>query len=155
MAETVEKNVVVEQPVSTVYNQWTQFESFPEFMEGVERVDQLDDKRLHWVTDIAGVDREFDAEIVEQTPDTVIEWRASGDTVHNGRVSFQDLGGNSTRVSMRFEHQPSGLLEKAGEKLGIVDKRIQGDLERFKKFIQERGVEQGAWRGEIHDAQRQ
>lgn len=151
MTEVVEKSIDVEKPLSTVYNQWTQFESFPEFMEGVERVDQVDDKRLHWVTDIAGVDREFGAEIVEQTPDEVIEWRATGDTVHNGRVTFQEVGEGKTRVMLRFEHEPSGLVEKAGEKLGVVDKRIQGDLERFKKFIEEQGVEQGGWRGEIHE----
>lgn len=151
MAEVVEKSIDVEKPLHTVYNQWTQFESFPEFMEGVEKVQQMDDKRLHWVTDIAGVDREFDAQIVEQTPDEVIEWRATGDTVHMGRVTFQEVGEGKTRVMLRFTHEPSGLMEKAGEKLGLVDKRIEGDLKRFKDFIESRGVEQGGWRGEIHD----
>ena len=50
----VEKSIEVELPVSTVYNQWTQFEEFPQFMEGVEQVTQLDDTRLHWVAEIAG-----------------------------------------------------------------------------------------------------
>lgn len=150
MPETIEKTVDVDQPLSTVYNQWTQFESFPKFMAGVERVDQLDDKRLHWVTDIAGVGREFDAEIVQQVPDEVIEWRASGDTVHNGRVTFHPLNDGQTRVLLQFEHDPSGAVEQAGEKLGVVDKRIEGDLKRFKQFIEDREAEEGSWRGRIH-----
>jgi uncharacterized membrane protein len=149
MTEVVEKSIDVEKPLSTVYNQWTQFESFPEFMQGVERVEQKDDRHLHWVVDIAGADREFDAQITDQTPDQVIEWRGTGDTTHNGRVTFEEVGEGKTRVHMRFEHDPSGLVEKAGEKLGIVDKRIEGDLERFKQFIEERGAEQGGYRGNL------
>lgn len=149
MAEIVEKSIDVEQPVSMVYNQWTQFESFPQFMEGVEQVEQRDDRHLHWTVDIAGVDREFDARITEQTPDQVIEWRADGDTTHDGRISFEDVGSGRTRVHLRFEHDPSGLVEKAGEKLGLVDKRMEGDLERFKRFIEEKSVEEGGWRGSV------
>lgn len=151
MADTqvVEKSIDVEKPLSTVYNQWTQFESFPQFMEGVERVEQKDDRNLHWVVDIAGMEREFDAQITDQVPDQVIEWRAMGDTTHDGRVEFSEVGAGKTRVSLRFEHDPSGVLEKAGEMLGVVDKRIEGDLERFKEYIEERGVEEGGYRGRL------
>ena len=150
MTTRVEKSVEVDKPVNTVYNQWTQFESFPQFMEGVERVEQKDDKRLHWVAEIGMADREWDAEIVEQTPDQVIAWKASGEVTNDGRVTFQALGPDRTRVNLVLEYEPQDLVEKAGDKLKVVDKRVEGDLERFKKFIEERGVEQGAWRGEIH-----
>ncbi len=86
---TIEKTIVVEVPVRTAYDQWTQFESFPpKFMQGVEHVKQIDDKHLHWSADIAGVHREWDAEIVHQTPDERITWRATDGTTNDGTVSF-------------------------------------------------------------------
>jgi uncharacterized membrane protein len=146
---TVEKTIDVDRPLKTVYNQWTQFESFPKFMQGVEDVHQLDDKRLHWKADIGFVEREWDAEITEQVPDQTIAWRSIGDVRNDGRVSFQPITDDRTRVTVRFDYDPHGFTEKAGEKLGIVDQRVEGDLKRFKEFIESRGAETGAWRGEI------
>lgn len=146
---TVEKSIEVNVPVSVAYNQWTQFEEFPQFMEGVESVKQLDDKRLHWKTEIAGMKREFDATITEQTPDQRIAWRADGDTTQAGVVSFHRLGEDKTRVMLQMEIEPSDFAEKAGDALGIIERRTKNDLENFKKFIESRGTETGAWRGEI------
>lgn len=147
---TIEKTVVVDVPVRTAYDQWTQFETFPKFMEGVEQVTQVDDRHLHWRADIAGVHREWDAEIVHQTPDERITWRATDGTTNEGTVSFApDEGGLSTRVTLRMEFEPEGIVEKAGDVLHVVDRRAAGDLERFKSFIEARGTETGAWRGEV------
>ena len=146
---TFEKSIEVDVPVSTAYNQWTQFEQFPEFMEGVEQVKQLDDKRLHWTAEIAGVRREWDAEIVDQTPDQQIAWRATGGTRNDGVVTFRPVDGNRTEVKLRLDFEPEGLKEQAGDKLGFVSARVKGDLERFKKFIESRGIETGAWRGDV------
>lgn len=147
---TIEKTVDVDVPVRTAYDQWTQFESFPQFMEGVESVKQLDDKRLHWKAEIGGVTREWDAEIVDQTPDQRITWRATEGAKNDGTVSFapDDLE-RSTRVTMRLEYEPEGAVEKAGDMLNIVERRVEGDLERFKEFIESRGAETGAWRGDV------
>jgi uncharacterized membrane protein len=146
---TVEKSIEINLPVRTVYNQWTQFEEFPRFMEGVEQVTQLDDTRLHWVAEIGGVRREWDAQIVEQRPDQVIAWRSTTGPTNAGMVTFQPLGPESTRVALRLEYEPEDLVEKAGDKLGVVSKRVEGDLERFQEFIEQRGAETGAWRGEV------
>ncbi|MBC7275559.1 SRPBCC family protein [Nocardioides sp.] len=147
---TIEKSVQVEVPVSTAYDQWTQFESFPQFMEGVESVQQLDDKRLHWKAEIGGVTREWDAEIVHQVPDERITWRAVEGSENQGTVSFaSDEMGKATRVTLRLEYEPEGAVEKTGDVLNIVDRRAKGDLERFKDFIEQRGTETGAWRGEV------
>jgi uncharacterized membrane protein len=148
--ERVEKSVEVAQPISTVYNQWTQFESFPEFMQGVEKVTQIDDRHLRWRADIGSVDREWDAEIVEQVPEQVIAWRAIGEVRNDGTVRFSSTPTGGTRVTLLMEYEPQGFLEKAGDKLGMIEKRIEGDMERFKEFIERRGTETGAWRGEIH-----
>ena len=150
MTTTVEHTFDVERDVRTVYNQWTQFEDFPEFMEGIKRVDQKDDKRLHWEADIAGSEREWEAEIVEQEPDRVIAWRATGQVRNDGRVTFEPVDGDRTRVHVTFDYDPTGFAEKLGDAFNVVDRRIKGDLERFKQFIEERPRETGGWRGEIH-----
>ncbi|MDP8958181.1 MAG: SRPBCC family protein [Actinomycetota bacterium] len=146
---TVEKSIDVNVPVRTVYNQWTQFEEFPRFMEGVERVQQLNDTRLHWVADIAGQEREWDAEITEQVPDQRIAWTSVSGTDNAGVVTFHRLDDNTTRVTLQMTFDPQNLTEKAGDALGAVDRRVQGDLNRFKEFIEQRGEETGAWRGTV------
>jgi uncharacterized membrane protein len=150
---TVEKSIVVEVPVRTAYNQWTQFEEFPRFMEGVEQVRQEGDKNTHWRANIAFKEVEWDAEITEQTPDQRVSWRSTSGAHNAGTVSFQPEDDNRTRVTLRLEYEPEGFFENVGEALGLVDSRVEGDLERFKEFIEQRGGETGAWRGEIHGSE--
>jgi uncharacterized membrane protein len=149
---TYEESIEVEVPVRTAYNQWTQFEDFPHFMEGVKTVEQLDDTRLRWVADIGGQEREWEAKITEQTPDQRIAWYGIGAT-NAGVVTFHRLDEGKTKVMLQMEFEPEGLVEKAGDAVGIVPARIKGDLERFKKFIESRGQETGAWRGEVNQNQ--
>ncbi|KKD07791.1 SRPBCC family protein [Streptomyces sp. WM6386] len=147
---TVKESVDVEVPVHTAYNQWTQFEEFPQFMEGVEEVRQLDDKHNHWTTKIGGVRREFDTEIVDQLPDDRITWRViEGDVRQRGTVRFQELDPTHTRVELTMDVEPSGVAEKSADMLGVLDRRIKGDMRRFKDYIEHRGGETGAWRGRI------
>lgn len=146
---TTEKSIEIDLPVSTVYNQWTQFEEFPKFMKGVESVTQLDDTRLHWVAEIAGTREEWDAEIVDQQPDSRIAWRSTSGTKNDGVVSFESLGATSTRITLDLDVEPEGFKEKMGEKLGFVSKQVEGDLKRFQEFMESRGIESGAWRGQV------
>ncbi len=146
---SIEKSIDVRIPVRTVYNQWTQFEEFPHFMEGIAYVHQLDDKRLHWKANIAGKDEEWDATIVDQIPDKRISWRSTTGTSNAGAVTFTSIDTSTTRVSLRMDYEPEGFVEAVGDTLGFVSRRVQGDLERFKKFIESRGTETGAWRGKI------
>jgi uncharacterized membrane protein len=147
---SVEKSIEVNVPVRIAYDQWTQFEEFPRFMEGVEQVRQLDDKRLHWKASIAGKEEEWDAEIIEQTPDRQVAWRSTTGAENSGTVRFTPMGAEQTRVTVVMTYQPEGMVEKIGDKIGMVDQRVEGDLERFKRFIEGRGTATGAWRGEIH-----
>ena len=146
---TIEKSIDVNVPVRTAYNQWTQFESFPQFMEGVERVVQVDDTSTHWVTRIGGVAREFDAQIIAQHPDELVAWNTTGGPPHGGVVTFQPIDQAVTRVALAMRYEPGTFTEKAGSALGLVDNRIAGDLKRFKEFIEARGRETGAWRGDV------
>jgi len=146
---TVEESIEINVPVRTAYDQWTQFETFPQFMEGVTAVQQLDDTHLHWVADIGGVHREWDAEITEQHPDERVAWRAREGADNAGVVTFHKLSDTKTKVMLQLEFDPEGFTEVAGDKLGFVKRRAVGDLERFKDFIEGRGSETGAWRGEV------
>ncbi|MFJ8580685.1 SRPBCC family protein [Micromonospora sp. NPDC093277] len=145
----VMEHVDIAVPIRTAYDQWTQFEAFPRFMEGVHQVRQLTDTMTHWTVEIAGVKREFDAEITEQLPDERVAWRSTEGTRQAGVVTFHRLDEGHTRVTLQLEFEPQGVLEQAGDKLGLVDRRARADLERFKEFIERRGQETGAWRGTV------
>jgi len=145
----VEQSIEVNVPVSVAYNQWTQFESFPQFMDGVDEITQKTDTLTHWKISIAGVKREFDAEITEQHPDERIAWKSVDGTEHAGVVTFHKLEDAKTRVALQIETKPEGLVEKVGDAVGLTNVNAKGDLKRFKQFIESRGTETGAWRGDV------
>jgi uncharacterized membrane protein len=146
---TIEKHIDVEVPVRAAYNQWTQFEEFPRFMDGVLEVRQLDDRRLQWRARVGGQEKTWEAEITEQAPDDRIAWRARSGAANAGVVTFHRLSDGRTRIMLQLEYEPEGVMEKAGDAVGVVSHRVEGDLERFKEFIEARGRETGGWRGEI------
>ena len=149
MATKVRKSVEVEVPLQTAYDQWTQFEEFPQFMEGVESVQQIDDTHLLWTAEINGKREEWKAAITEQIPDERVAWQAVDGKHNEGVVTFHRLGDNRTKIMVQMEFEPGGLMEKVGSALGSDDRQVKGDLERFKEFIETRGVESGAWRGSV------
>lgn len=149
---TIEKSIDVNVPLRTAYNQWTQFEEFPRFMEGIEEVRQIDDSHLRWRAEIAGKLKEWDAEIVDQIPDQRIAWRSVAGATNAGTVNFTPLAENQTRITVQMVYDPEGFVENVGDALGVADRRVAGDLERFKEFIESRGQETGAWRGSVDDS---
>ena len=148
MSEILEA-IDVDVPVSTAYDQWTQFETFPTFMEGVKSVRQLDDRTLEWKADVAGREKTWTAKITEQTPDQRIAWTATEGAHNAGVVTFHRLDAGRSRVTLQLDVDPEGPIENVGDALGLVKGRVKGDMERFKDFIEHRGTETGAWRGEI------
>jgi uncharacterized membrane protein len=148
MSKIVE-SVDVAVPLSTAYDQWTQFESFPMFMEGVEKVEQLDDKTLRWKASIAGQERTWKARITEQIPDERVAWTSIDGARNAGVVTFHRLADNQTRVMLQLDVDPDGPLDNIGDALGLVERRAKGDLKRFREFIEARGMETGAWRGTV------
>lgn len=145
ITESIDVNV----PTRIAYDQWTQFESFPQFMEGIEKVVQVDDTTVDWTASIAGRTKQWRARITEQQPDELIAWRSVDGARNDGRVEFESLGPNQTRITLELDVEPDGALEAAGDALGVVEGRVRGDLERFRDFIEGRQVPTGAWRGEI------
>ena len=152
--ERIKKTIEVDRPVRTVYNQWTQFEEFPRFMDGVKEIRQLDDTHVHWRAEVGGKEKEWDAEITEQVPDEKIGWKSiSGDAPNAGVVRFEPLGPNRTLVRLAMAYEPQGATENIGDALGIMSRRVEKSVQQFKKYIESRGAEDGAWRGEVRDSQ--
>ena len=151
MTTRVEKTIVVNVAVRTAYNQWTQFEDFPQFMGGVKSVTQLGDDRLEWVAEIAGIRRQWEARVVEQVPDQKVAWAATSGATNAGSVTFEPLEAGKTSVHLSLEYEPEGLVEKVGDKLNVVENQAEGDLDRFKAFIEAEGYATGAWRGSVNE----
>ena len=151
---SITESIDVPVPVRTAYDQWTQFEDFPRFMEGVQSVDQIDDAHLRWVAGAGGKQHAWTAEITEQRPDERVAWKSIEGHGNAGVVTFHRLGPDETRVTVQMEHETDGMMEELGSALGMDSRRVQGDLERFKELVESRGVETGAWRGEIEGGER-
>ena len=151
---SITESIDVHVPVRTAYDQWTQFEDFPRFMEGVQSVDQIDDAHLRWVAGAGGKQHAWTAEITEQRPDERVAWKSIEGHGNAGVVTFHRLGPDETRVTVQMEHETDGMMEELGSALGMDSRRVQGDLERFKELVESRGVETGAWRGEIEGGER-
>jgi uncharacterized membrane protein len=145
-----EDSLEVAAPVGAAYDQWTQFEEFPRFMDGVERVVQVDDKHLEWTASVAGREKTWTAEITDQTPDTRIAWKSTSGADNAGAVLFEALGPDRTRVTLKVDADPDGAVETVGANLGFLERRVKGDLERFRDYLESTGRASGGWRGEIH-----
>lgn len=146
----ITESIDVDVDVTTAYDQWTQFETFPQFLSFVESIRQIDDETLAWKVNIGGAEREFTAKITEQHPDERVAWTSvAGEADHAGVVTFHRLGDMSTRVTVQLDWEPTDLTEKVGAALGIDDHAVKKDLRKFKEFIESRGTETGAWRGDI------
>lgn len=146
---SIEQSIEVSAPIRTVYNQWTQFETFPKFMSHVDAVEQLDDTHLKWTASIAGKTEEWTAEVTEQHPDERVAWKSTSGAEHAGVVTFHRIDDSSTKVMLQLDAEPHTLVEKIGDKLGVLDRQAKGDLERFKAFIEERGNATGGYREDV------
>ena len=146
---SIEESIELNVPVSTAYNQWTQFEEFPRFMASVQEVKQVDNTHLHWRAKVAGKPKEWDAEITEQIPDARIAWRSTSGVHNEGVVTFHKLGDNRTKVMLQMDYDPETFGEKVADALGGVKLAAKGNLKRFKHLVEGRGVETGAWRGAV------
>ncbi|THG34393.1 SRPBCC family protein [Glaciibacter flavus] len=149
MAQVIE-SIDVDVPVSTSYNQWTQFESFPRFLDYVDSITQTSDTMTHWVVTIGGQTREFDAEITEQHPDERVAWNSvGGDENHAGVITFHKLSDTTSRLTVQLDWEPTGLAEKAAATFGVDDHAIKKDLKNFKELIESQGADDGGWRGDV------
>lgn len=145
----IEETIEVQVPVTTAYNQWTQFEMFPKFMKGVDEVRQIDETHMHWKVSVAGRTKEYDAVITEQIPDTRIAWKSTNGPDHAGAVDFHRIDDTTTQVTLIMDGPDESVDEKVANATGVIDRRVRGDLKGFKELIEARGQETGAWRGSV------
>ena len=145
----IESSIDVDVPVRVAYDQWTQFEEFPRFMDAVESVKQIDDTHLHWVAKIAGIRKEWDAKITQQEPDQRVAWTSTSGADNAGAVDFHRIDDRRTRITLTMDIDPDGVIETVGSAVGVPERQVEGDLERFKEFIEQRAVPSGAWRGTV------
>jgi uncharacterized membrane protein len=149
MSQIIE-SIDVDVPVTTAYNQWTQFEQFPDFLEHVDALEQKSDTLTHWKVSVAGQTREFDAKITEQHPDERVAWTSTGGEVdHAGVVTFHKIADDTSRVTVQLDWEPDGLLEKIGAATGVGTRLVKDELKHFKQYIESKGSEDGAWRGNV------
>jgi uncharacterized membrane protein len=99
---------------------------------------------------VGGRTKEWTARIVDQTPNTRIAWQSVEGARNDGAVMFTEAAPGTTKIRLVVDAEPDGLVETAGDALGFLDRRVDGDLDRFKEFIERRMEPTGAWEGEIH-----
>ena len=147
----IQQSADIGAPLSTVYNQYTQFEEWPKFMHRLQSVSQEDESHVSFKTKIWGFTREFKAEIVEQKPDQRIKWKVTEGVTHTGVVTFHELAPRLTRVEVNLDLEPGGLIEKAARGMRHVKRAVRADLARFKAYVMMEEEETGSWRGRIED----
>ena len=135
---TIEKSIEVNVPEYKAYAQWMKFEEFPQFMEGVKEVTRLDAKRFHWKAEIAGQKKEWETEITEQAADQRLAWTSRGGSIKEWVVTFHPLSSARSNIMLQVEYDSQGVAEQGGQAMEVVSQRVQGDLERFKAFIEKR-----------------
>jgi uncharacterized membrane protein len=129
-------SVEVNAPSNEVYNQWTRFEDFPRFMEGVEEVRRDGPNRLFWRGKIGGKEKQWEAQITEQIPNSTIIWRSAQGALNMGAVTFEQLHVLQTRITLSMEYEPEGIIEQAGDALGVPLGQVAEDLNRFREFME-------------------
>ena len=149
----VQQDIDIGVPLSTVYNQWTQFEEWPKFMHRVTQVSQEDESHVNFKTKIWGKTKEYTAEIVDQRPDERIKWKVSQGVTHQGVATFHELAPRLTRVEVSLDVEPGSLIEKAARGMRFVKRAVRADLARFKAYVLMAEEESGEWRGEIEDGE--
>ena len=137
MSSSIEESVDVDVSAAKAYQQWMRYEDFPKFMEAVESVSRVGAKELEWKAEVGGKTQEWIAEITEEIPEKRVAW-ASRTGAHNaGAVTFHPLDTTKTRIMLQLEYDPEGVVENVGDALGVMTHRVKGDLENFKKLMEQ------------------
>jgi uncharacterized membrane protein len=131
----IDKTIEVAADVHDAYEVWTAFTDYPEFMECVEIVTVVSDDRLHWVALIEDETCEWDADVVDEVPDTKVTWRAI-DGRETGEVRFEKLADGITKVTYQLEYDPAAWEGKADTVRHWMRRRVDKDLDSFKELVE-------------------
>lgn len=128
--------IEIDRPAHAIFERWKDFESYPEFMSGVEEVRRLNDATIHWVMDITGEKHEFDAIITRLDEDQCLSWTATDASREHAEVLLTPVDPDHTQLTLTVEYEPDGIKQRSSDWIGLVDRRLRGDLERFKELAE-------------------
>lgn len=137
------ESVTVNVPVMEAYGQWSRLDELPKFMSGVSRVDIGPGGLTHWVVDIGGVTREFDAKVLTAEPNRRVAWESIEGPRHSGSVEFEPVDAGSTLVTAQLDINPEGFAESAADKLGLLNLELKRDLANFKTYMEDTAARRG------------
>ena len=149
----IQQSVDVAVPIKVAYDQWTQFEEWPRFMHRLESADQIDDTKVAFSAKVWGINKRFEAEILEQRPQERIEWDVSEGLAHSGVVTFHELSKRLTRIEVTMDVEPDSLVEKAARGMRFIKRAVRGDLHRFKAYVELNEEAEDGWRGTIEEGE--
>jgi uncharacterized membrane protein len=139
----VQKSTTINRSPAELYQFWRNFENLPRFMEHLEDVQVIDERRSHWRAKAPlGMTVEWDAEIIDDTPNQRISWRSleGADVPNAGSVRFKPAtGGRGTVVTVEIQYDPPGgaigatIAKLFGEE---PEQQVSGDLRRFKQVME-------------------
>jgi uncharacterized membrane protein len=132
----VDNTIEVDADIRQVYDTWTAFEDFPEFMEVVEHVTYIPDETMHWVAVVEDDIVEWDADVVEHIRDQSVAWHAV-DGRETGKVTFEKVGADVTKVHYQLEYDPSMWEGEADKIRRWMRKRVDEDLKSFKTYVEQ------------------
>jgi uncharacterized membrane protein len=131
----IDKTTEIAADVHDVYELWTAFEDYPKFMDTIETVTLVQDEQLHWVALIEDDTFEWNADLVEHTPDEKVTWKAV-DGRETGEVRFEKLGGGKTQVTYQLKYDPAAWGCDADKVRRWMSRRVDEDLDSFKEMVE-------------------
>lgn len=139
----VTRAITVNKPPQEVYRFWRDFQNLPRFMLHLESVETSGNGRSRWTAKApAGRTVSWDAEIVQDRPNSLIAWRSlpGADVANLGTVRFAPAPGDrgtEVHVDLRYD-PPAGKLGATIAKLFGEEPSLQmrQDLFRFKQVME-------------------
>lgn len=133
---TVQQAIEVSAPLHEVYEQLADLENYPQFMTGVQEVTQVSDDRTHWVMNLDGELREFNAQLVECTTDQRVRWRSTDGPALSETITLRPVGETRTQVVAQLEADVAALMPSDRHASESLSKRLKADLQSFKRLIE-------------------
>ncbi|WP_203785099.1 SRPBCC family protein [Paractinoplanes rishiriensis] len=132
----VQQAIEVGAPLHTVYEQLAAFENYPRFMSGVQAVTPIGVDQTHWIMDVDGKRREFDAQITERSLDERVSWSTMDGPLLAETLTLRPLGETKTQVVAQLEADIAFLMPSDRHGQASLTKRLKDDLTTFKDLVE-------------------
>ncbi|MFG1610109.1 SRPBCC family protein [Actinoplanes sp. NPDC049265] len=132
----VQQSIEVGAPLHTVYEQIATFENYPRFMTGVEEVTPIGTDRTHWVMDVDGHRREFDAQITELALDERVSWATTDGPRLSETITLRPMGETRTQLVAQLDADVAFLLPSDRHGQETLTRQLKNDLNTFKGLVE-------------------